>query len=126
GAPVEVVVALEHLGLLLGRPAAEGADRLTELLRAPDAVALPERDRAGQAGRGGNDHAVAGDLLDPPGGRAEQERLTGARLVDHLLVEFADAAPVGQRDRIQPAVGDRAGVGDGELASPGPRADRPL
>ena len=37
GALVEVVVALERLRLLLDRPAREGADRLAELLRAPDA-----------------------------------------------------------------------------------------
>ena len=48
--------------------------------------------------------------------RAEQERLARARLVDHLLVELADAAAVGQRDGEQAAVGDRAGVGDRELA----------
>ena len=40
----------------------------------------------------------------------------GPRLVDHLLVELADAAPVGQRHGVQAAVGDRAGVGDRELA----------
>ncbi len=48
----------------------------------------------------------------------------GPRLVDHLLVELADAPPVGQRDRVQPAVGDRAGVGDRELARALARADR--
>ena len=76
----------------------------------------------GRPGRRRDDHAVAADLLDPPRGRAEQERLPGARLVDHLLVELADAAAVGQRDRVQAAVGDRAGVGDRELA--GARAAR--
>ena len=49
GALVEVVVALERLGVLLDRPARERADRLAELLRAPDRVALPERHRAGRA-----------------------------------------------------------------------------
>ena len=38
------------------------------------------------------------------------------RLVDHLLVELADAAAVGQVDAVEAAVGDRAGVGDDELA----------
>ena len=77
-AAIEVVLALERLGLLVDRPAGERADRLTELLRAADAVALPERDRAGQPGRRRDDHAVAADLLDPPGARAEQERLARA------------------------------------------------
>ena len=84
-------------GVLLDGPARERADRLAELDRAPDGVALPERHRAGGAGGGRDDHAVAADLLDPPGGGAEQERLPGPRLVDHLLVELADAPPVGQR-----------------------------
>ena len=66
GALVEVVVALERGGLLLDGPARERADRLAELLGAPDGVALPERHRAGRTGRGGDDDAVAGDLLDAP------------------------------------------------------------
>src|SRR5439155_8879304 len=94
----------------------ERADLLAELLRAPDAVALPERHGARQPGGGADDDAVAADLLDAPRARAEQERLAGARLVDHLLVELAHAPPVGQRDGVQAAVGDRAGVGDGERA----------
>jgi len=43
------LVALQHLGGLLDRPAREGADGLAQLLRAPDAVALPERHRARDA-----------------------------------------------------------------------------
>ena len=31
------------------------------------------------------------DLLDAPRGRAEQERLAGARFEDHLFVQLADA-----------------------------------
>ena len=122
---VEVVVGWQRLGAGVDGPRAERADRPAELLRAPDAVALPERHRAGDAGCGGDDHAVAADLLDPPRRGAEQERLARSRLVDHLLVELADAAPVGQRDHEQPAVGDRAGVGDRELARALAGADRP-
>ena len=65
--------------------------------RAGRALALPERDRARPARRRGDDDAVARDLLDPPGGRAEQERLAGAGLVDHLLVELADPPPPSTR-----------------------------
>src|SRR5947208_1398957 len=79
-----------------------------ELDRGPDRVSLPERDRAGQAGRRRDDHAVARDLLDSPGRRAEQERLARARLVDHLLVELAHAAAVRQVDAVEAAVGNRA------------------
>jgi hypothetical protein len=33
-----------------------------------------------------------GDVLDAPGRRAEEEHITDARLVDHLLVELANPA----------------------------------
>ncbi len=92
-----------------------GTDLLAELVGPPHSFALPERHRARQARRRRDDHAVARDLLDPPGRGAEQERLAGARLVDHLLVELADAASaVGQEDAEEAAVGDRAGVRDRE------------
>ena len=125
GEPVEVVVGLEPLRALVDRPAAEGADLAPELLGTADAVAAPERHGARRARRGRDGHAVAADVLDPPGGGAEQERLARARLVDHLLVELADAPPVGQDDGEQAAVGDRAGVGHGELARAAPGPDRP-
>ena len=125
GEHVEVVVALEHLGRLVDRPPAEDADLTAELLRAPDAVALPEGHGAGDAGRRRDDHAVAPDLLDAPRRGAQQEGLPGARLVDHLLVELADAAPVGQHHREQPAIGDRARIGDRQLPRALARPDRP-
>jgi hypothetical protein len=78
----------------------------------------------GTPGAGRDDDPVAADLLDAPGGGAQQERLARAGLVDHLLVELADAAPVGQRHREQAAVGDGARVGDGQLARALARADR--
>ncbi len=56
-------------------------------------------------------------------GGAEQEGLSGSGLVDHLLVELADAPPVGQDDGVEAAVGDGAGVGDGEPACALARAD---
>ena len=116
GELVEVVVGGELLGLGGDGLARELADRPAELDRAADPLAAPERDRAGDAGGRGDDHPVAGDLLDPPRGRTEQEDLAGAGLVDHLLVELADAPSVGEVDAEEPAVGDRAGVGDRELA----------
>ena len=67
--------------------------------------------RARDAGRRGDDDAVAADLLDPPGGRAEQDRLTRPGLVDHLLVELAHAPASGGADRVKAAVGDRPRVG---------------
>src|SRR5918912_393636 len=71
--------------------ARRAADRLAELVRPADALALPERHRARDARGRRDEHAVARDLLDPPRRGAEQERLTRTRLVDHLLVELTDA-----------------------------------
>ena len=79
----------------------------------------------GTPGRRRDEHAVARDLLDPPRRGAEQERLARARLVDHLLVELADAAAaVDEEDAEQAAVGDRAGVRDREPARAVAGADR--
>src|SRR5204863_4950328 len=87
------------------------ADLLAELVWPADALTFPERHEARDARRGRDEHAVACDLLDPPRRGAEQERLSRARLVDHLLVELADAAAsVDEEDAEQAAVGDRAGV----------------
>src|SRR5207247_4686 len=81
GAAIEVVLRLQLFRGLLDGPTRERADRLAELLRPADPVALPERHRPRQTGRRRHDHAVAADLLNPPRGRTEQERLTWARLV---------------------------------------------
>ena len=113
-AGVEAGQAL-HRALVVERRelALQAADGAAELDRPPGLLALPERHLRGLAGRGGDDHAVALDLLDAPGRRAEQEDLALARLVHHLLVELADApAAVDQEDAVEAAVGDRARVRD--------------
>ena len=124
GLVVEVVFVGELRRILVHGPAGEGADRLAQLAGPAEPVALPERDGARDARRRRDDHAVARDLLDPPARRAEQEHLAGARLVDHLLVELADAAAVRQVDAEQAAVRDRAGVRDRERPAALARADR--
>ncbi len=53
----------------------ERAHGPAELVRAPDLVPVPERHLARHARRRGHDHPVAGDVLDPPRGGAEQEGL---------------------------------------------------
>ena len=128
GELVERVLRAEPLGRLVVREPDElaggAADRGAELVRAPDALALPERNRPGNARRRRDEHAVARDLLDPPGRGAEQERLAGARLVDHLLVQLADAAAaVDEVDAEEPAVGDRARVRHREAPRPFAPAD---
>src|SRR5690606_6999350 len=67
--------------------------RFPELGWAARGVALPERQATRLPGGRGHDDAVPGDLLDAPRARAEGDRVARARLVDHLLVELAHAAP---------------------------------
>ncbi len=84
---------------------------------------MPERELAGLAGGGGDEHLVGGDVLDPPRARAEHEHVADPGLVDHLLVELADPARVpadwlalrrGQEDAEQAPVGDGAAAGHRE------------
>ncbi len=111
------VVALGQLGGILvhGLPR-ERSDCGSKLLRPPHALAAPERHRPGGAGGRGDDHAVARDLLDPPGGGAEEEGLARARLVDHLLVQLAH--PAARRGGAR-----RRGRGRGSCRRWSPRAD---
>src|SRR4029079_7950670 len=78
-----------------GAPELDGAreprDGAPELDGAPGLLALPERNLRGLAGRGGDDHAIALDLLDAPRRCAQEEDLAFARLVHHLLVQLAAA-----------------------------------
>ena len=98
-----------RLLLLLADLAHEGAQRLPQFQGAARALAAPERHLARLAGGGRDDHAIARDLRDAPGGRAQQERLADARLVHHLLVQLANARAGGpQVHGEQPAIGDGA------------------
>ena len=111
-------------GRLLARLAefaAERAERAAELGRPAGCVAVPERQPAGLARGGGDEHLVGGDVLDPPRAGAEHEHVTDPRLVHHLLVELTDPVGVaalalrpGQEHAEQAAVGDGAAAGDGE------------
>src|SRR4051794_30187036 len=115
--PLCPLVEIRHLRVARREQLArELADRLPELVRTADALALPERHRARYARSRRDEHAVAGDLLDPPRGGAEDDHLAGARLADHLLVEppHAPAALARDEDAEEAAVGDRARVRDGE------------
>ncbi len=110
GARVEPGVVQCGLGLRrvhAAQLAHERAQRAAELERSAGPVALPERRLGRLAGRGRDDDPVDGDLLDPPRRRAEHEALADPALVDHLLVELADAPAVGQEHAEQAAVGDR-------------------
>ena len=59
-----------------------------------------------------------GDFVDAPCRRAQDEGFTGAGFEDHLFVQLAntDAAAfaVGEEDAVEAAVGNGAGVEDGE------------
>ena len=99
-----VVVARDEL-------ASRGADAFPELRRAADALSLPEGGDTRHSRSRGDEDPVARDVLDAPGGGPEQEGLTLASLVHHLLVELAHApAAVDEVDAEEAAVGDRAGI----------------
>ena len=95
------------------------ADLRAELGRASGAIAMPEGHLAGLAGRGRDDDAIVRDLLDAPGGGAENDGVAGAALEDHLFIQFADAraaSGAGQEDGEQAAIGNGAAVDDGDVA----------
>ena len=108
--------------------AGERTDGRSELGGSAERVALPERQAAGDARRGGDEHPVVGDVLDPPAGGAEGEDVADAGLVDHLLVELADAAGLlaDEEDAEEAAVGDGAAAGDGEPLGAGAPAELPV
>ena len=125
---VEPVLASEVVARLvrahLVEPPDQRADPAAERGGATGPVPLPERHPPRLAGRRADDDPVAPDLLDPPGRRAEQERVAGPRLVDHLLVELADPRALGAEvDGVQPAVRNRAAAGQRDDARPTPRRD---
>ena len=94
----------------------ELADGVAEFDRPACPVAVPERHLARFARRRRHEHAIVRDLLDAPGRRAQRERFADSRFEHHLLVELADAhGPVRpcQKDAVEAAVRDGAGVGDG-------------
>lgn len=118
--------------------AQERPHRAAQFERAAQLVALPERQPARHSGGGGDQHLVAGDVLDPPRGRAECEDVADPRLVHHLLVQLAHPAAAlaalavtgtgtggtGEEHTEQTAVGDRAARGDGEALRTGAARDR--
>ena len=87
--------------------AREPPDRPAELDRSARTGRLPEGELPVLARRGNHDHAVARDVLDPPGARAEQDDLAAPGLVHALFVQLADPRAVGHEDPEQPPVGDR-------------------
>ena len=116
---IEIVMRHQALGGCRGRHAAqlayELADREAELHRTAGLIAVPERHLARLAWRGRDQHAVVRDLLDAPCRCAEGERLAHLGLEDHLFVQLADAGRTigaGEEDAVQPAIGNRARVGD--------------
>ena len=101
-------------GRQLAQLADELAERPAELERPAGTVAVPERHLARLARRRGDGDPLERDVLDAPRRRAEHERLTRPALVDHLLVELADALAVGEEHAEQATVGDRPARRDGE------------
>src|SRR5688572_29917522 len=106
------------------------ADGKPQLDRPSAGLALPERHLARLAGGGRYDDAVVRDLLDAPGRRAKQKRFARARLEHHFFVELADAGAVAfgaeEKHAIEAAIGNRAGIGDGDLLCALPSRDRSI
>ena len=94
----------------------------------PSASPFQNGSRPGMPGRGGHQHPVVGDVLDPPAGGAEREDVADPGLVDHLLVELADPAPrplaADEEDPEQAAVGDGAAAGDRQPLGARPAGQR--
>src|SRR5690606_32584528 len=85
------------------------SERAAQLHRAARVLALPEGESPGLARCRADQHPVRRDLLDAPGGGAKGEGVADAGLVDHLLVQLADA-PSATR-----ACGGGDGTGAGRL-----------
>ena len=51
-------------------------------------IAMPERHFAGLARSRGDEYAIVRNLFDAPGRSAENHRVAGAALEDHLLIQF--------------------------------------
>ena len=132
GARVEIVLARQSIDGGGRRQSQQvvhqAADREPELQRPARAVAFPERHLARLARRGRHQHAVVRDLLDAPRRGAEHERFADAALEHHFFVELADARRArpgaDQEHAEQPAIGNRAAVGDRHALGAFARADR--
>ena len=132
GAHIQIVLARQPIhGSRRRQPQQvvhQAADGEPELQGAAGAIAFPERHLARLAGRRRDDHAVVRDLHDAPRRGAEHERLAGAALEHHLLVELAHArgARCGaeEENAIEAAIGNRSPVRDRDALRAFPRADR--
>ena len=122
GPPAEVGFDLPH----------ERPERPAQLDRPADRIALPERELPRLARRGLDEDPVRRDLGHAPAAGPEHDDVAvhaGAELVDHLLVELADAAAGRPRlahdeDAVEAAVRDRPARGDGDDPGVPPALDR--
>ena len=118
GAGIEIVLVHQarQRGCLrqCAQLAHHGADAAAEFERPSRPVAFPERHLARLARSGRHQHAVVRNVGDAPRGRAEDERLVGMRLEDHLFVELAHAHRLalgeGEKNAVEPAIGNGSGV----------------
>ena len=76
---------------------------------------MPERHFPGLARRRRNHHAVVCDILDPPGGSAQNNGVARAALENHLLIQLAHPRAPGrlrQENSVQTAIRNRPAVDD--------------
>ena len=88
--------------------AAKVAHAFGEVRRARAVFAVPERHPRRRSGRRRHDHPIVLDRPDAPRARTELEDVADPRLVHELLVELTEPRPVGERHRVQAAIGNRA------------------
>src|SRR5207248_11111472 len=103
-------------GLRLSNLANQSADLRSERHGALGGICAPERHLSRLSRRRRHEHAIVGDLLDAPGGSAEENCFADARFEDHLLIELADARAAffraGQEDAVESAIGNPSAAGD--------------
>ena len=118
-----VLIAEDRLGCLLiaaRHLSDEPSDGATGLELSTEHVTMPEGHfRRGVAWRRNHLDPVMGYPGDPPCARAEQEGIALSRLIDHLLIEFADPAPVGQDHSVETTIRNSSWVGHRQLSRPG-------
>ncbi len=121
GQPLDSGISIH--GIDLPNELAHGS---TQFERAAGPVAMPERHLARLAWSRGDHDPLMGDVLDPPGGRSEEERLASPGFVHHLLIELTDPGAVGEEDAVQASIGNGAAAGYREALRTGPTPDHTL
>src|ERR1700736_1898989 len=94
------------------------ANFLPEFYWTPDCVPMPEGHFPRLSGSGRYDYLLVGNFFDAPSRRAKNYGVALPALENHFFVKFTDARSFGcpcKKYSVQPAIGDRATVDDGDV-----------